>query len=77
MIPIWCRRKATIPAKSFSDQGSDSDGEGGSMPDVATLGSLTIQRCQGRKNPIQIQYEKKTVLVTDQPADKWRRFPKS
>ena len=29
--------------KSFSDQGSGSGGAGGSMPDVATLRSLTVQ----------------------------------
>src|SRR5208283_3053393 len=77
VIPIWWRRNTTIAAKSFSDQGSGSDGGGGSMPDVATLDSLTVQRRQGRKNPIQIQYEQKTILVTDQPADERGCFPKS
>src|SRR5271157_5664578 len=67
----------TIAAKSFSAQGSESDGGGGSMPDVATLESLTAQRRQGSENPIQIQYEQETLLVTDQPADEWGRFPKS
>ena len=47
------------------------------MPDVATLDSLTVQRRQGRKDPIQIQYEQETLLVTDQPADERGRFPKS
>src|SRR5271166_2030913 len=64
-------------AKSFSDQGSDSAGGGGSMPDVATLHSLTVQRPEGRENPIYVQYEQKRLLVTDQATDVGCRVPKS
>src|SRR5271166_2619306 len=64
-------------AKSFSDHGSGSAGGGGSMPDVATLRSLTVQRPKGREDTIYVQYEQEGVLVTDQAAHKWGRFPKS
>ena len=77
VMPIWWRRKATIGAKSFSDHGSGSGGEGGSMPDVATLDSLTVQRPQGREHTIQVQYEQERLLVTDQAADEGGRLPKS
>ena len=76
VMPIWLRRKAMIAAKSFSDQASKSGGSGG-VPDVATSHSLTVQRPQGRKDAIHIQYEQEAVLVTDQTANERRRFPKS
>ena len=78
VMPIWWRRKATIGAKSFSDQGSGSaDGGGGSMPDVATLDSLTVQRRQGRKDSVHIQYEQECVVVTDQPAHEGGCLPEA
>ena len=66
-----------IGAKSFSDHGSGSAGGGGSMPDVATLDSLTVQRPEGREDTIHVQYEQEAILVTDQAADERGRLPKS
>jgi hypothetical protein len=76
-MPIWWRKNKTIGVKSFSDQASGSVGGGGSIPDVATLDSLAVQLRQSRENTIQIQYEQERLLVTDQAADEWSRFPKS
>jgi hypothetical protein len=76
-MPIWWRKNKTIGAKSFSDQGSGSVGEGGSIPDVATLNSLAVQLRQSRENTIQIQYEQERLLVTDQAPHERGRFPKT
>ena len=55
-----------IGAKSFSDHGSGS-----------TLGSVTVQRPEGREDTIHVQYEQEGVLVTDQAADERGGLPKS
>src|SRR5437868_5271294 len=78
VMPIWWRKNATIGTKSFSDQGSGSaDGGGGSMPDVATLNSLTVQQCQRGKHPIHVKYEQEPFLVTDEPSNKRGGFAES